>query len=446
MNEADEKPQLTPARLLSLLGRVSAGSLAVKIGTVLLGLTVSVLLARVLGPEQFGIYSWALACLTMLVRPVQRGLGQLLVREISAYRLDEKWAAIRGLLRRTDQAALALLGAMTLIGGALLWGFSSNLNAAEITTLGWGFALLPFMALANLRGSALRGFSHVLRGQLPERVLRRIFLILIVGGAALVSQLSAQSAMAIHVLAAGGGLLCGIVLLRLRIPAPVHQTPPSYDTKRWMSSVLPLSLVAGVQIINTQADIALLGFFVPSQDVGIYRVVVKGSRLGALAIQAVEIVVAPYISQLYSENRYEELQTLLIWAARAVLIVSLGAIGGLVLFGEPILGFLFGSEYVAGYTALTILCVGQLINVSGGSVAILLNMTGFERDTAVGLSAAAALNIVLNLILIPRFGIEGAAVATVVTFLVSNAVLCERAYRRLGLVTTAFDWRRVIPS
>jgi O-antigen/teichoic acid export membrane protein len=72
-----------------------------------------------------------------------------------------------------------------------------------------------------------------------------------------------------------------------------------------------------------------------------------------------------------------------------------------------------------------------------GSVAFILNMTGHERDSAWGISAAAGVNVLLNLALIPSFGIEGAATATAASLAIWNIILARRVFQRTGLVSTA---------
>ena len=91
---------------------------------------------------------------------------------------------------------------------------------------------------------------------------------------------------------------------------------------------------------------------------------------------------------------------------------------------------------------LVILAIGQLVSVSAGSVSSLLNMTGHERDTMQGLMIAASLNLVLNLLLTPRWGATGAAVATAVTLIVWNLILLRKVYLRTGIRASAFFRRR----
>src|SRR5690606_19523202 len=92
-------------------------------------------------------------------------------------------------------------------------------------------------------------------------------------------------------------------------------------------------------------------------------------------------------------------------------------IGGLFcVFGEWILGFLFGNQYEAAYLPLVILTVGQLGNALFGSVGALLNMTGHERDTLSGMFVALLANLLIGVLLIPDLGMVGAAIASACSF------------------------------
>lgn len=111
-----------------------------------------------------------------------------------------------------------------------------------------------------------------------------------------------------------------------------------------------------------------------------------------------------------------------------VIALSLPVALGLIVFGKPILATVFGPEYAAGALALAILCVGQLLNAGFGSVGNILNMTGHERDTVLGVAIGAISNVALNLLLIPPLGIDGAAIAIAMSLLIWNSWLAIVVY------------------
>jgi len=105
--------------------------------------------------------------------------------------------------------------------------------------------------------------------------------------------------------------------------------------------------------------------------------------------------------------------------------------------GEPIMQSVFGEAFGRGAIALAILSGAQVINAATGSVNDLLNMTGHERDTMMGMIVGVVANVVLNFLLIPMWDITGAALATGASLILWNIVLVIQVQRRIGLAATA---------
>jgi len=254
-------------------------------------------------------------------------------------------------------------------------------------------------------------------------------------------EMSPARAMAIHAAAAFCAYLVGIALLRRGLPAPVRKGRPDYRTAAWLKTLLPLTLLAGMEMINNQVDVVLLGFLRTAGEVGIYRVAWQVSLPVVFTLTAVNLVVAPHFARAWQNADKQRLQRLATWSARVAASLAIPAAAVLIGFGTPLLGFVFGREFAAGGAALTILCIGQLCNAAAGSVGTILNMTGHERDTMLGIGIAAVTNVTLNLLLIPPFGIVGAATATTVSMVLWNLILFRRVRHRLGIVSAALPRR-----
>jgi O-antigen/teichoic acid export membrane protein len=150
---------------------------------------------------------------------------------------------------------------------------------------------------------------------------------------------------------------------------------------------------------------------------------------------------------MYAAGEMDKLQRMITKSARVILIGSLPIAIVLILFGHWFLLFFFGQDFILGEKALAILGGGQLLNAASGSVGLLLIMTGHERDAAMCVGVSALLNIMLNAVLIPRWGLEGAATATATTVIFSNSLLAILVYKRLGIHSTALGeirlWKQV---
>ena len=421
----------------------AAGSVLLKIGFTLLSFALTVVLARILGPEGYGLYAHTLALIMVLAIPAQVGLPTLLVRQVARYHAAEQWSLMRGILRWANRVVLMISLLLAGTAGGIAWLFTDNIQEEKLAIFAWTLALIPLIALGNMRGAALRGLHRVLAGQLPEQLLRPglLLLFLMVAFAIDRTWLTPTRAMTLHALAAAGAFFAGLILLQRALPSQIGEVTPEYEPRPWLRAMLPLSLIAGMQVINSQLALVVLGFFAADAEVGIYRVAAQVATLVAFTLTAVNMALGPTVARLYTQNDREQMQRLVTWSARLVLAAALPVVAVFVVFGEALLSIAFGEAYVSGYTALTILSIGQLINAGMGSVGLILNMTGHERDTFTGMAFGAGINILLNFLLIPPFGIKGAAVATALALITWNIILCWQAYRRVGIISTAIRWR-----
>lgn len=428
-------------RLRAQLLRGGAGSIAIKVAHTFLALGSTILLARILGPEGFGTYGYVLALITLIAIPAKVGLPPLFVRETARAQAGEQWGLMRGLWR-WGNAVVLLFSLFLVIAAAMITSLvAERFSSVQLTTFAWGLAVVPLIALGNLRGAALRGLRKVVQGQLPEHVLRPGLLILLLLATPLFwpsQTLTAAHAMALHVLAAAIAFAIGVWLLWRARPASVTQAVPTYQARNWLTSAMPLALISGLQLINSQTDIIMLGIFSNAGQVGIYKVVIQGGFLVSFTLTAVNTVIAAHIVHLYQAGEHAKLQRVVTWAARCIFLGTLPVALIFIVVGGQILSLVFGEVYGVGQTALAILCVGQLVSAAMGPVIFLLNMTGHEREAARGIAVAASLNILLNILLIPRFGIEGAATANCLTLVLWNILLWRTACRRLGIESSVF--------
>jgi O-antigen/teichoic acid export membrane protein len=245
--------------------------------------------------------------------------------------------------------------------------------------------------------------------------------------------------MGLYVIAAFVALLISIGLLRRVQPKQLKSKPDAlYEKKYWFSAVLPLAFISGMVLITQNTDILMMGLFSTLEDTGIYRAVISVSGLVAFGLYAVTIVVMPYFARFHAQRNKELMQKVVTQSARVILFLAIIMVIIIVILGEEMLGIFFGDEYLLGYLPLVILAVGQLVNAFMGSVAGLLNMTGHEKETAKGVAIAAGVNVLLNLILIPYFGMSGAASATAVSLMLWNLLLWRAVHRHLDIESMAF--------
>ncbi|MDL1957450.1 MAG: flippase [Candidatus Desulfofervidus auxilii] len=427
----------------SVLVRETGISLFFKISQAFFSFMTTVLLARILGAEGYGIYAYAFAFVMLLSMPAQAGLPTLVIRETARGMAEGKPELVQGIWRwATKVAVLISLSLLFVIGLFFLLLKGKKFGVKEWTFF-WAFLFIPFMCLSNLRGAALRGLHKVVIGQLPEFFIRPalFFAFLCIEFFLFHQRLTPPQAMALNVFSAVLAFIIGTWLLWRNTPLSIYKAIPVYDGKKWFSSFLPLAFTAGMWVINSQADVVMLGIFKPPAEVGIYRVAVQIALVASFGLQAVNMVVAPRFATFYTKREMEKLQRLVTRSAQAVLAFNLIITSFFILFGKIFLDLVFGKEFIIAYIPLLILLIGQLVNSAAGSVGFLLNMTGHEKDTARGMTLAAGINIMLNFSLIPSLGPKGAAIATAISMITWNVILWWFVRRRLGINSLAFDFK-----
>jgi O-antigen/teichoic acid export membrane protein len=420
------------------------GSALVRIGAAVLMLANTVALSRLLGTESFGVYSLAGVAVAFLALPLNSSLSTLALREAAASRELERWESLKGVVCFALVAIPIYSGSVALVAMAALRLYPWHVDPAVLATLTLGLLLLPFHAAGEIIGAILRALRRVVTGQLPDQILKHVFLLMMLLVAFVAwgpEWLTPLRAMGIFIVAAALATVVALIMLFRALPPALWHSSIRFPLRNWLRTLLPLTVLAIMQAMNMYTDVLLLGLLASPADVGVYRVAAQCSQMVAFSLLAIHPAVSTYVARLHARGDHAAVQRIVTWTARGVLAAALPVCLALMLFGRPVLGYLFGPVYEQGAPALAVLAAGQIANASTGAVGLILNMTGNERDAIVGLAAAAISSVILNLILIPPLGLVGAAIATATSVVIWNAVLVQRLKLRTGLVSFAFPLR-----
>nr|WP_286478624.1 MATE family efflux transporter [Empedobacter falsenii] len=219
-----------------------------------------------------------------------------------------------------------------------------------------------------------------------------------------------------------------VMILLNKIPkSNHHHSPISY--REIIDYSLPMGISSFVVYLFSTIDIIILRNYYSSSDVALYALGIKIMAILGMIILSINVNLSPQIAELYLKKEFDQLKQILTRSGRLIFIMSLIIGLTIIMFSDYILP-IFGKEYSAAKTALIILVIGQILISSLGSSAIYLNMTGRPKVFRGFLLIALVINLSLNLILIPKFGIIGASITYVVTILFWNICSVIYIYRK----------------
>ncbi len=416
--------------------KIGGGTASLRLTAILLTFVCSVALARVLGPEGFGVYSYAFAIATLLAVPVQMGMPTLIFRETVKALTQKNWARIKGMWFWSTSRILISSLVTLVVGFLFLWLINHKSGHEATKTMAISLVLIPFLALGSACAAALRGLGYVIKGQLPESVVKPVFLLVFIGLLFLIfdRQISPSEAMVAQLLSVGLAFVFGAMLLTRFKPIQFAEIKTvETESHAWWAALLPFTLIAGLEIILQRTDLIMIGYWLPVEQVGFYKIAVSAGAMTLLGLRIVGLTVGHQVVKYITNGQREELARLSSWCAAVALAFTVPVILVLALWGESILILIYGFEYAESHYPLLVLMGSQLINAFFGINYLILNMSGFERDSLHGLLISAGLNVILNAILIPTHGMIGAAFATVISTFVLNLFVWRRVKKTVGI-------------
>jgi O-antigen/teichoic acid export membrane protein len=438
-----------PSAEHGLLARSSGLSLLGMAASVVLGFGFVLVVTHLEHVQGAGTLFEAIAAFTILENVTELGADTGLLRILPRYRVARATQDLKNLL--VVSLVPPVLAAA--VAGGLLWGLAPQFArlfihdgsvAQGVTMIRTVAPFLPFATLMTVAVAASRGLEafgpYVGIQSLAVPSLR---LALLPCFAAVGLSGPRGFALAWGTPLAIGCVAALVVLVRrgrreFLAARPLHPSLHivQVGAEFWRFTA-PRGLAAVFQIMVIWVDILLVGAIESPRQAAIYTVASRYVLMGTLALQALGIALGPQISRLLASGRRDEARSVFRLATWWVIVASWPLFFVMACF-SPLLMRLFGHNYVSGSVSLTILALGMLALTGTGSNGIVLLMAGKSSWSLAMNAAALAINLTLNLLLIPHIGIDGAAVAWAVTIAFNNggtAILVWRAARldSLGL-------------
>lgn len=196
----------------------------------------------------------------------------------------------------------------------------------------------------------------------------------------------------------------------------------------------PLFFAGGFRLLADSIDSIFIGAILTPSAVGVYDAAYTLANQVLFASTLFAVILMPVMSEYYENGDLDEMKDIFLISTRWTIIITLPAYLVLLFEGETLITAIFGSEFLAGTTSLAIVATGFLAFTLFGLNNATLNMIGDSDFVLFASIVNVGVNISLNLYLIPRFGIEGAAVATAVSFTLPNSLIAVRLFTSTGIV------------
>ncbi len=404
---------------------------------------ISIVLARVLGAKGVGDFYLAQSIVNIAIVIAMLGLGNSLIKRSAHSYFQEDWEQLQSLKKNAIRVVALSTGFVTL----LILFFSTALaegafNNPELGTLlkWWCLTMLP-LNIITVFVSLYKGMQKTAVATSLENVgIPVIVLFLILLNAA---SLTLIGVVKFYVFASFMVLLLALMHWNKLSPGSHRASQPCISKRELVHSSLPLYGVSLTNLIISVTDTIMLGFWETSEVIGQYGVALRIASISSIILIVTNTVVASKFAIFHKKGDLEGLSrmaqgTTAILASIAFLFLAL-----LVFFNDLALG-LFGGDFLAADSILLVLAIGQFFVLSTGPVAVLLMMTGHEKFHQYTTIASAALNIILNVVLIPSYGGVGAAIATAVSLALKNIVAIS--YVNLGLKIRTLPGVKLLPT
>ena len=418
------------------------GSGGVKVTALVLAFLLQLLCVRIMGEENYGRYIYAMTWMLGLLLIVVSAVDSSAMRYISQYDRPDMDSLKSGYLtwatKRMNRNLAVVVG-----GGILMGAVLAHLNA--------NFSLGVFLVLmtsiyassrSRLFAASLQAMKRPAVANFPQSVLLPL---LAMAGLMLVHGLGLPVGtveMACIYVVASYLTYFWIAKLHGRgNPAATEGSKAFGESEQWRAFSNQMFLLGLAGLVLSRFDLLLLGAYVPAEEVCIYNVCARLAEICTFALLVSNTWVGPMISRHYHQQEHDQLQHLLTYSGRLVAALTTVAVLGVVFLGPVLLGW-YGPNFQNGYKALIILSVGQLLNALFGPVGFMLTMTG-HGDVALRIYGIAMLGMVLaSLLLIPSYGINGAALASAIGVVAWNLLMCIYVTKRLKLDPTVLGLLR----
>lgn len=432
---------------MSLIKKIVNQSAVYFFGTVIsvaIGFFFKIYLSRELGAEAIGIYSLGLSVISILGIFMSLGYGNGLVRFVSKYNAKKDKVGLTHYINSTSVINLLIAAPLSVCFFIFPKYIAVNiLNTPSLEPYMFLFGLMLFInSFLVLADQTIRGLQEVKKSTLINTFLRLPFKIIIV-----VVLFSLGWGLEAYIIAELLGSLLALLFLIVLIKRILPQQylrfkKPSFNKEEKLYNI-NLLISNSVAALKSHGDKVVLVFYLSTLELGVYSVVLTIVAFVPLVLNSVNSIFSPIISELYSQDKIKELSRQFQLSGRYIFILSFPLLVFIFLFPEAIMS-LFGDEFIKGSKLLSLIICGQLINISMGSVGLMLQMCGLEKPLRNISIISSGVCFALYFVLIESWGLIGLGWIYILNMLMLNISCSYVLYKHLNIQLFHSSYFKVI--
>lgn len=395
--------------------------------------------ARLMGEYEYGIFAFVWVLVILFGNLSCLGFHTTVIRFLPGYRADNAFDKIRGLTTTARIFAMASASMLAIFGVCFLHFFGETISAYYVIPVFLGLFTLPMIALGDTLDGTARANSWAFAAMSPTYIIRPILILsFMLIAVSLDAPKTATTAMQAALAATYTTTMFQFAVVKWRLNSHYDRGSMTIHFRAWLKFAFPVFLIDGIGFMMTNADVVIVGLFLPPDQVAIYFAAAKTIVLMQFVFFSVKAAAAPRIATLIAARDDKALAEFAGQAARWTFWPSL-VMGVIVLMAGPFLLSLFGAVFVQGYGLMFFLFAGFLAKAAIGPGETLLNMAGKQKLCVALYIVTFASNVALNILLIPMYGLSGAAASAAAAMFIETALLHLAVRKTLGIVLFAFS-------
>jgi len=396
-----------------------------------LGYITRLLIAKNFGAGDYGLVYLGASIFGLITVFCLFGLPQALERYIPEFRVKKEWRKIKGVIIGSLKISLIL----AIFFGALLFIFSpqisiiffNNSNLTNILRI-FSFAL-PFAVASSIFVFATRGFQTIKYDVYSLKIGKSVLTIIFVSIFILLGFGVLSVALSYALAIVFASFLSFYFLEKKVFPILKTKIKSKNITKKILSFSAPLMLSNLMWNIVIYIDTIMVGYFLAAKDVGVYQAAAPTAQLMMIISVSLLSLFLPIMSDLFARKKHRELENVYSTVTKWSFYINLPFLFIFLIFPKAILNVFFGGEFVSGFLALSVLSVGFIFHSFGNLFSQIINLHEKTKLHFYNNIFAMLLAVVLNFLLIPLFGVTGAAFATTITLISLTIIRMYQAYK-----------------